>query len=133
MGSKLIINISASKDSFGAYAENCAGIYAAGESVKGVKDDVKEAIRIYKEITPAEEWAQPIAENWPIEWRYDTQSLLKYYEGIFSNAALERLTGINQKQLWNYANGVSKPSPKSKEKIETALHALGQDLLEFSL
>lgn len=53
--------------------------------------------------------------------------------GIFSNAALERLTGINQKQLWNYANGVSKPRPKSKEKIETALHALGQDLLEFSL
>ena len=133
MSGKLIISISASADSFGAYAENCKGIYAAGDTVKEVKEDVEEAIRIYREITPESEWERPIAEGWPIEWRYDAQSLLKYYQGIFSNAALERLTGINQKQLWNYANGVSKPRQKAKEKIENALHALGKELVEFSL
>ncbi len=133
MAEKLIISISASADSFGAYAENCKGIYAAGDTVREVKEDVGEAIRLYKEITPESEWERPIAEDWPIEWRYDAQSLLKYYQGIFSNAALERLTGINQKQLWNYANGVSKPRQKAKEKIENALHALGKELVEFSL
>lgn len=133
MSNKLIINISASKDSFGAYAVNCEGIYAAGDSVKDVKQDVMDAIEIYKEITPESDWAEPIKDGWPIEWQYDVQSLLMYYQGIFTNAALERLTGINQKQLWNYANGVSKPRKHAKEKIETALHNLGHELLELSL
>ncbi len=133
MENKLTIRISASKDSFGAYAENCEGIYAAGDSVKDVKQDVLEAIEIYKEIRPESEWAVPIRENWPIEWQYDVQSLLLYYQGIFTNAALERLTGINQKQLWNYANGISKPRKQAKEKIENALHSLGHELIELSL
>lgn len=133
MNQKLIISICASEDSFGGYSENCEGIYASGDTVAEVKKDVLEAIRIYKEITPSDQWAEPIRENWPIEWHYDAQSLLCYYQGIFSNSALERLTGINQKQLWNYANGVSKPRKQAKEKIQNALHSLGQELLEFSL
>lgn len=130
---KLIINISASKDSFGAFAENCKGIYAQGDSVRDVKQDVYDAIEIYKEITPESEWEGPIKEGWPIEWRYDVQSLLLYFQGVFTNAALERMTGINQKQLWNYANGVSKPRKQAKDKIEKALHSLGQELMELSL
>lgn len=130
---KLIVNICASSDSFGAYAENCNGVYAAGDSVKDVKEDVLEVIKILKEETPASELPDPIKEDWPIEWRYDVQSLLRYYEGVITNAALERLTGINKKQLWNYSHGVSKPRKEAKEKIEKALHSLGQELLEFSL
>lgn len=133
MEGKLIINVCASSDSFGAFGENCKGIFASGDSVADVKKDVLEAIRIYKEITPESEWEKPIREEWPIEWHYDTQSLLGYYQGIFTNAALERLTGINQKQLWNYSKGISKPRKEAKEKIEKALHALGSELLEFSL
>ena len=133
MENHLKICICASKDSFGGYGENCEGIYAMGDSVTDVKKEILEAIKLYKEITPVEEWAEPIRENWPIMWHYDTQSLLQYYQGIFSNSALERLTGINQKQLWNYANGVSKPRKEARNKIQNALHSLGQELLEFSL
>ena len=133
MDKRLIINISASKDSFGAYAENCEGIYAAGDSVRALKQDVLDTIAIYKEITPETEWAEPIRDNWPVEWHYDVQSLLLFYQGVFTNAALERMTGINQKQLWNYANGISKPRKQAKEKIENALHSLGHELLELSL
>lgn len=133
MSNRLIINIGASADSFGAFAENCNGIFASGDNVAEVKKDVLEAIRIYRDITPENEWEDPIKENWQIEWHYDAQSLLKYYEGILTNAALERLTGINKKQLWNYANGVSKPRKEAREKINKALHSLGQELLELSL
>ena len=131
--SNLIVNICASSDSFGAYAENCEGVYAAGDSVKEVKENVLEAISLLREFRPESELPAPIKENWPIEWRYDVQSLLKYYEGIITNAALERLTGINKKQLWNYSHGVSRPRKDAKEKIEKALHSLGHELLEFSL
>ena len=130
---RLIIKICASSDSFGAYAENCDGIYAAGDSVKDVKKDVLDVIEILKEEVPESELPVPIRENWPLEWHYDVQSLLRYYEGIISNAALERMTGINKKQLWNYSHGVSKPRKAAREKIEKALHSLGQELLELSL
>lgn len=130
---KLYINICASSDSFGAFAENCDGIYAAGDTVADAKADVLEAIRLIKENLPEEQWPEPIKGEFDIVWHYDTQSLLKYYQGIISNAALERLTGINKKQLWNYANGVSKPREKARRQIEDALHSLGKELLATSL
>ena len=133
MEKRLIINIGASSDSFGAYAENCTGINIAGNSIKEIKEQLPEVINLYKEVNPETEWEEPIRENWPVEWKYDVQTLLNYYSGIITNAALQRLTGINQKQLWNYAHGISKPRKAAKEKIETALHKLGQELLELSL
>lgn len=129
---KLIINICASADSFGAFAENCEGVYASGDTVQDVKKDVLDVINIIKDEYPEDKLPLPIKENWDIEWKYDVQSLLKYYEGIISNAALERLTGINKKQLWNYSHGISKPRKEAKEKIQNALHSLGKELMEFS-
>ena len=133
MEKKLIITISTSPDSFGAHAENCGRIFAAGDTISDVKKDIESAIRLYKEVTPEAEWEKPIREDWPIEWRYDIPSLLNYYQGIFSHAALGRLTGINQKQLWNYANGVSTPRKAAGEKIIKALHSLGEELVQLSL
>lgn len=130
---KLIINICASSDSFGAYSENCEGIYAAGNTVAECKKDVHEAIRLIKENLPEERIPELIKGEYEIEWKYDVQSLLQYYQGVITNAALERLTGINKKQLWNYANGVSKPRPAAKYKIESALHNLGEELISLSL
>lgn len=130
---KMIVNVGASKDSFGAYAENVDGIWAGGDTVEAVKNDVLEVIRLFKENLPEEEWPEILKGEYEIEWKYDTQSLLQYYSGIFTNAALERMTGINQKQLWNYANGISKPRETARRKIETALHSLGKELLALSL
>lgn len=133
MVNKLIINIEASSDHFGAYSENCNGIYGAGDSVSEAKSDILEAISLIKATTPFEKWPEPIKGEYEIEWHFDTQSLLKHYQGIFTNAALERITGINQKQLWNYANGVSKPRAQARKRIETALHSLGRELIALSL
>lgn len=133
MENKLIITICASSDSFGAFSDNCEGIYAAGDTVAETKKDVLEAIRLIKENLPQDQWPEVIKNEYTIEWHYDVQSLLQYYQGIFSNAALERLTGIHQKQLWNYANGVSKPRPAARKKIQTALHSLGAELMALSL
>lgn len=130
---KLIINIGCSSNHYGAFSENCEGIYAAGDSVAEVKADVLEAIRLIKATQPIDEWPEPIKGEFEIVWHFDTQSLLHYYQGILSNAALERLTGINQKQLWNYANGISKPREKARKRIEDALHSLGRELISFSL
>lgn len=63
----------------------------------------------------------------------DVKSLLAFYTGIFTKSGLERLTGINQKQLWHYANGISTPRRKQVQKIESALHRLGSELMAIHL
>lgn len=77
MKKKLYINICASSDSFGVFAENCDGIYAAGDTVADAKADVLEAIRIIKENLPEEQWPEPIKGDFDIVWHYKTQSLGK--------------------------------------------------------
>lgn len=55
------------------------------------------------------------------------------YAGIITPAALERLSGIHQKQLWNYMHGRSKPRKNQVQKIEKALHTLGLELMSIAL
>jgi hypothetical protein len=63
----------------------------------------------------------------------DVKSFLGLYAGIFTKSGLERLTGINQKQLWHYAQGMSTPRRAQVRRIEQALHRLGQELLSLEL
>jgi len=53
-----------------------------------------------------------------IVYKFDTESLLEYYSGILSLSGLEKITGIHQKQLWNYLHRKSKPRRAQVEKIE---------------
>jgi len=60
-------------------------------------------------------------------------SLLNYFKGILTNAAFERISGINQMQMSHYANGLKKPRKAQLQKIEKALHRLGDELKSISL
>lgn len=46
---EIIVVIEASKDGFGAYAENVFGLYGAGSTIEECKNSFLEAIEIYKE------------------------------------------------------------------------------------
>jgi len=71
--------------------------------------------------------------DYDIVYKFDVQSLLEYYRGIFSFSALQTITGINQRQLCHYASGLSKPRPAQREKIATGLHKLAQELLTVTV
>ena len=51
---KIVIHIENSKDFYGGYAENSEGIYDAGGSVKAVKGNIQETIRLLKEHNSVE-------------------------------------------------------------------------------
>lgn len=61
-------------------------------------------------------------------YRFDTASFLQHYAYAFTLAGLERITGINQRQLSHYINGIRKPSKKTIEKIERRLHDFGNEI-----
>jgi hypothetical protein len=127
----LIVKIERGPELFGAWAENVPGIYGEGETVEATKKNLMDGIKLYlkyNDVIP-----EALKGDITIEWVFDTPSLLEYYSGIFSKPALEKLTGINQKQLFHYASGKVKPRPAQRKKISEALHRLGKELLTVNL
>ena len=110
---KLIVQIGASSDHFGAFAINCDGIYGAGNSVDECKQNLLEGLRLY--ISTNEILPEILMGEFEIEYHFDVQSLLSHYSNVFTKPALERLTGINQKQLHHYATGLKKPRPAQRK------------------
>ena len=132
---KVTVVIERAENNFSAYVREVDGITATGRTIDEIKTSVIEAIDEYisscKEFNlevPAE-----LKGNYEIAFELDIQSFLSIYQGIFTKSGLEKLTGINQKQLWHYAKGVSKPRQAQKQKIESALHHLGSELISLSL
>lgn len=130
---KIIIVIEKSKDHFGAYSENCDGIYAGGSSIDDVKADTLEAIRLLKKNLPEERWPLPLKEDYEIEWKLDVPSFLEYYSHYMSLSGMEKMTGINQKQLSNYLNHRSKPRKRQTERIRNGIHRFAEELLSITL
>lgn len=67
-------------------------------------------------------------EDVEFEYYYDAASFLQYYSKFMSLAGLERITGVNQKQLGHYISGYRHPSAKTAKKIEDSVHKFSQEL-----
>jgi len=125
--------IEKSKDFLDAYSENCEGIYAAGDSIEAVKADAEEAIRLIKKNLPEERWPQQIKGEYEIEWKFDVQSFLEYYHGFMSLAGMEKMTGINQKQLSNYLNRRATPRRRQTSRMIDGIHRFASELMSITL
>ena len=128
---KIIIEKSA--DFYDAYAENCEGIYGAGETVEEAKQNALEGLKLFVDSRDKKDLPAILQGDYDIAYQYDTQSFLNHYNRIFTNVALERMTGINQKLLHHYATGLKKPRFTQRKRIENALHSFGNELLTVNL
>ena len=120
---------------YSAYLNEVDGIVATGSSVSEIENNLLGAITDYVETCKRLDCGVPgeLLGDYRVDFSMDVKSLLSIYSGIFSKAGLERLTGINQKQLWHYANGCSTPRRAQIQKIENGLHRLGRELLAINL
>lgn len=113
---------------FGAYIadDNLPfGAIGDGNTVAETIEDFKNSIKEMQEYYAEEGKEFPELE---FEYKYDTASFLQQYAYAFTLAGLERITGVNQKQLSHYINGIRKPSKTTIEKIESRLHAFGTEI-----
>jgi hypothetical protein len=127
---KIIIEKSANH--YSAFAENIEGIYGSGSSVLEAKNSIIESIKLFKKYNKTR-IPKILQQEYELIYKFDTQSFLNYYKGIFSNASLERITGIKQKQIQHYASGLKKPRLAQKQKIQNSLKELAAELLTFEL
>lgn len=127
------IIIERSDDSYTSYAENVSGIYGHGNTVDEAKESAITGIRLLKKYNSDENTPDILKGDYELVFKFDAESFLNFYKKIFTNAALERLTGINQKQFQHYASGLKKPRTAQVKKIETAMHNLGKELMSVQL
>ncbi len=115
--------VTGGKDQFGAWVENVPGVYGAGDTVEETKDNLLEAIELLKE-----EGNEFFSEPYEIEFTFDTSGFLKYYSKYISFAGMKEITGINQKQLWNYASGYRNPSKETSKKIFNSIQKFSKEI-----
>jgi predicted RNase H-like HicB family nuclease len=119
--------IERSKDAYWAYIPELEGVSGVGDTVQEAKQSMLGGLGLQQELGNLSN------QEFLIEYHFDVISLLNFFKGILTNAAFERLTGINQMQMSHYATGLKKPRKAQRQKIERALHQLGEDLRSIYL
>ena len=103
----------------------------AGETLEQAKADLLNQMSFYRQTALEQGFKYPafLDGDYVISYTVDMPSLMKYYveAGILSLAGLERMTGINQKQLWSYLNG-TRPRKEQISRIETGFRTFENDL-----
>jgi len=122
------IIIEKNNDGFWAHSTNTDNLISGyGETVEACKANVLDCIDVLKEE------GMFTYDKFTLKYNFDVESLLENYKGVLTNAGIERLTGINQRQMYQYATGMKKPRAEQRKKIEAGLHKLGQELLAIEL
>ncbi|MBR1576596.1 MAG: helix-turn-helix transcriptional regulator [Bacteroidales bacterium] len=101
------------------------GLNGTGKTVEEAKQDMLDA---YAEIQEIMAEKGESYEELLFEYVYDIPSFLAYYAHVLSLAGLERISGINQRQLSHYINGTSKPSRTTVERFRSRIRSFAEEL-----
>lgn len=133
---QLLINTSKTPNGYSASCDLMPGwVVAYDGDFEGFETYVRESIDFYVECArnDGETIPEILQSSYELLYKFDVQSLLQHYQNIFSFAALQYITGVNQRQLWHYAAGRSRPRIRQTEKIVTSLNKLGKELVSLSV
>jgi len=132
---KVLVTVEMTNKNYAAYIDILPGCVSTGKTFEELKKNMEESVEMHLETNHefGDKMSSVFDAGFELVYKFDTTSLLQHYRGIFTNAALERITGINQRQLQRYASGESKPRAAQRKKIENALHKLGSELLSLEL
>ena len=126
----VVVNVAKTESGYSASCDLLDGwVVAVTGDWSDLEREVRDSIDFYIDCAKEDGDSYPeiFDRDYRIEYRFDVQSLLCFYQNIFSFSALQYITGINQKQL-----GRSKPRKKQAEKIVNGLHKLGKELAALS-
>jgi predicted RNase H-like HicB family nuclease len=132
---KVVVTVEVTDNNYAGHLNDLPGCVSTGKTFSELKANMNEAVIDHLEVSReyGDEIPVVFKGKYELIFRFDTQSLLLHFRGIFTNAALERISGVNQRQLQHYASGKSRPRQAQAKKIENALHRLGEELLAVEL
>ena len=132
---KVTVDIYYTGNNYSAHAPILLGCVSTADTLSEMKKNIKEAIEFHVEssLEDGDSIPEVFKGEYELAFRLSIEALLNAYSDIFTKAALSRITGINQRQLWHYASGMRKPRPTQRKRIEEGLHRLGTELLTIGV
>lgn len=119
---------------FGAtFGDNVPGAVAlTAKTYDRLVDEIPGTLRFHVEGTvaasdPVPQWL--LDGDYDFEYHLDTASLIRSCQQYASLAAISRASGVNERQLSHYANGIKKPRPAQRKRIVDGLHEIGKRLI----
>ncbi len=132
---KVLVVIEKSSTGYSAYLPELPGCVSTYSTIDELKTNILEAISFHLE--GIEEDKLPIPQQfkkpYTLQFSFDVETFLNYYNRVFTRRALSKLTGINESLLSQYAAGLKQPRPAQSKKIEAGLHQLAHELLQITL
>ena len=131
---RLLVNVTW-EDNYGAWCDALPGCVATHATLEGVKKYMRTSVEWHLESMreDGDDIPEECQGEYEIEFRLNVKALMQKYKGVITRTGLERMTGINRRQLQHYAMGLHQPLPIQRKKIERALHTIGKELLEVEL
>lgn len=110
-------------------------VLVTAKTYTNLQKEVKEALEFHiqgmlEDGDTVPQWLKD--GDYEFKWCFlDTASLLQSLEGMTTIAAISRVTGINERLLSHYANGIKHPSSKQRQKIVDGIHFIGKALMKI--
>lgn len=115
-------------DEYSAYMDDTPLGYSCIGTGSTVNETVADFWKAYGEMREYYKSAGKHFEEVNISFYHDIPSFLQEYAYAFTLSGLERITGVNQRQLGHYISGFRKPSDKTIKKIEEGIHRFSEQL-----
>ena len=129
---KIKVLVGWEEKNYSAVAEVNGVVVVTHKNFEMLKEEFAQALAFHIEesIKDGDELPQALKEgDYTLEYELQISALLHIYDGILTRAALAKVTGINQRQLGHYAQGIRTPRPQQREKIIQGFHKLGREFL----
>lgn len=132
---KIVAEITYTGNNYCAYIPELSGVCSVGKTLEEIISNIESATRFHLEGMREDDDVIPprFKGDYCLEYKLSSEALLHAFSGIFTKAALSKITGINQRQLWHYEAGIRKPRAAQRKRIEEGLHKLANQLLSISL
>ena len=102
------------------------------KTLEGLKEDFPQSLRWHIEgcVSDGDLLPEYLVEgNYSIDYNLDAAALLRNAEVFTTMAAISRASGINQKQLSHYANGLKKPRDAQRQRIIDGLRRISAQIM----
>jgi hypothetical protein len=106
----------------------------AGKNIVEIEANLKELIQDHRETDGKDDtYFQALdLNNLTFEYNYDLTVFFEEYNSL-KVSSIAALAGINESLLRQYVSGIKHPSAKQVQKIEQAVHTLGEKLISVHL
>jgi hypothetical protein len=119
---------------FGAtFGDNVPGaVVLTAKTYDVLMKEIPETLQFHVEgmVTDGDEVPEWLRNGeYEFDYELDTAALIRSCEQYASLAAISRASGVNERLLSHYANGIKKPRPQQRKRIVEGLHEIGRKLI----